>query len=89
MLLEPDEDLANAIVDHAIVSAEFEEAMRLVVVAKEACDGGQYRPAASALTAAIDGALAPLRAYVECAWKERVALAAIEAAGLAGERDEQ
>jgi electron transfer flavoprotein alpha subunit len=85
MPLEPHEDLADAIALHAIASAQFEEATRLVATAKAAYDRGEYRPAASALASAVDGALAPLRDYVDQTWQERTAQAAIEAAGLAGE----
>lgn len=85
MLMELHEDLGDAIVDHAIVSAEFDEAMRLIITAKAAYDRGEYRPAASALTSAIDGALNPLYHYVYQAWRERTAQAAIEAAGLSEE----
>jgi hypothetical protein len=83
--LEPHEDLTDAIAEHAIVSAEFEEAERLIIMAKAAYDCGEYRPAASALTSAIDGALTPLRYHVEHTWKERTVLAAVEAAGLSDE----
>jgi hypothetical protein len=67
------------------VAAEFDEAMRLVAMAKAAYDRGEYRPAASALTSAIDGALTPLRHHVDHTWQERTALAAVEAAGLSNE----
>ena len=79
------EDLAGAIAEHAIVATQFEEAMRLIAMAKAAFDRGEYRPAASALASAIDGALTPLRDYVDQTWQDRTAQAAIEAAGLAEE----
>jgi hypothetical protein len=57
--LEAHEDLADAIAQQAIVSAEFDEAIRLIVMVKAAYDRGEYRPAAFALMSAIDGALDP------------------------------
>ena len=80
-----DDDMAAAIANDAIVTADFEEAVRLVNAAKAAYDGGQYRRAASDLGAAVDGALTPLRLHVEDTWRERTALMAIEAAGLSDE----